>query len=69
MIEIIDLQGGNWTGWTFKNKKDLKDFLQSESCTNSEYSEDEYYNENVDVDLDEYCEMYQIEYVVKEKTK
>ena len=65
MIEIIDLQGGDWTGWTFKNKKELKDFLQEESCNRSEYSEDEYYNVNVDVDLDEYCEMYEIKYVVK----
>jgi len=65
MIEIIDLQGGDLTGWTFKNKKELKDFLQEESCNRSEYSEDEYYNVNVDVDLDEYCEMYEIEYVVK----
>ena len=67
MIEIIDLQGGGWTGWTFKNKKELKDFLQDMTCDTSEYPEDEYYNENVDVDLDEYCEMYQIEYVIKEK--
>ena len=65
MNEIIDLQGGDWTGWTFKNKKELKDFLQEESCNRSEYSEDEYYNVNVDVDLDEYCEMYEIKYVVK----
>ena len=65
MIEIIDLQGGDWTGWTFKNKKELKDFLQEESCNRSQYSEDEYYNENVDVDLDEYCEMFEIKYVEK----
>ena len=65
MIEIIDLQGGDWTGWTFKNKKELKDFLQEESCNRSEYSEDEYYNVNVDVDLDEYCEMFEIKYVEK----
>ena len=65
MIEIIDLQGGDWTGWTFKNKKELKDFLQEESCNRSEYSEDEYYNVNVDVDLDQYCEMFQIKYVEK----
>ena len=63
MIEIIDLQGGDWTGWTFKNKKELKDFLQEESCNRSQYSEDEYYNVNVDVDLDEYCEMFEIKYV------
>ena len=65
MIEIIDLQGGDWTGWTFKNKKELKDFLQEESCNRSQYSEDEYYNVNVDVDLDEYCEMFEIKYVEK----
>ena len=65
MIEIIDLQGGDWTGWTFINKKELKDFLQEESCNRSQYSEDEYYNVNVDVDLDEYCEMFEIKYVEK----
>ena len=65
MIEIIDLQGGDWTGWTFKNKKELKDFLQEESCNRCQYSEDEYYNVNVDVDLDEYCEMFEIKYVEK----
>ena len=67
MIEIIDYGCGNWSDWTFKNKKELKDFLQAMSCDASEYSEDEYYNENVDVDLDEYCDMYQIEYVIKEE--
>ena len=30
-----------------------------------EYSEEEYYKENADVSLDEYCEMYQIKYVEK----
>tara|TARA_R100001530_G_scaffold80287_1_gene56027 strand:+ start:1067 stop:1267 length:201 start_codon:yes stop_codon:yes gene_type:complete len=65
MIEIIDLQDDLWTGETFRNKKELKDFLQEESCNHSEYSEDEYYNENVDVELDEYCEMYEIKYVEK----
>ena len=69
MIEIIDYGCGDWTGWTFKNKKKLKDFLQDMTCDTSEYCKDEYYNENVDVDLDEYCEMYQIEYVIKEETK
>jgi len=65
MIEIIDLQGSDWTGWTFKSKKELKDFLQEESCNVSEYSEEEYYKENADVSLDEYCEIYQIKYVEK----
>jgi hypothetical protein len=65
MIEIIDLQGGDWTGSTFKSKKELKDFLQEESCNVSEYSDEEYYKENADVSLDEYCEMYQIKYVEK----
>jgi len=62
MIVITDLQGGNWTGWTFKSKKDLKNFLQSESCGASGYSDKEYYKVNADVSLDEYCCMYQIEY-------
>ena len=61
MIKIIDYGCGNWSDWTFKNKKELKDFLQAMSCDASEYSEDEYYNEN------EYCEMYQIKYVIKEE--
>ena len=65
MIEIIDSQGDDWTGWTFKSKKELKNFLQEESCNVSEYSEEEYYKENADVSLDEYCEMYQINYIEK----
>jgi hypothetical protein len=39
MIVITDLQGNDWTGWTFKSKKDLKNFLQSESCSASGYSD------------------------------
>jgi hypothetical protein len=62
MIVITDLQGDDWTGWTFKSKKDLKNFLQSESCSVSGYSDKEYYKVNADVSLDEYCCMYQIEY-------
>jgi len=66
MIVITDLQGGGWDDWKFKNKKDLKDFLQAESCNNQGgiggYSEEEYYKINADVSLDEYCEMFQIEY-------
>ena len=65
MIEIIDLQGGYWTGWTFRNKKDLKDFLQEQSCNISGYSDEEYYKVNAHVSLDEYCEMFQIEYEEK----
>ena len=65
MIEIIDSQGDDWTGWTFKSEKELKNFLQEESCNVSEYSEEEYYKENADVSLDEYCEMYQIDYIEK----
>jgi hypothetical protein len=34
MIVITDLQGGGWDDWKFKSKKDLKNFLQSESCNN-----------------------------------
>ena len=65
MIEIIDLQGGYWTGWTFRNKKDLKDFLQEQSCNISGYSDEEYYKVNAHVSLDEYCEMFQNEYEEK----
>ena len=65
MIVITDLQGGGWTGWTFKSKKELKDFLQAESCNNQGvegYSDEEYYKINAAISLDEYCEMFQIEY-------
>ena len=62
MIEIIDLQGGYWTGWTFRNKKDLKDFLQEQSCNISGYSDEEYYKVNAHVTLDEYCDLFEIEY-------
>ena len=65
MIVITDLQGGGWTDWTFKSKKDLKDFLQAESCNVSEYSDEEYYKVNAHVSLDEYCEMYQIKFIQK----
>jgi hypothetical protein len=62
MIVITDLQGGGWDDWKFKSKKDLKNFLQSESCSASGYSDKEYYKVNAHVSLDEYCCMYQIEY-------
>ena len=65
MVVIDDYGCGSWTGFTFKNLKELKDFLQEELCNTSEYSEDEYYNVNVDVSLDEYCEMFQIKYEEK----
>ena len=63
MILINDLQGDDWTGWKFKNKKELKEFLQEESAVSSGFDTiEEYYKENAHVSLDEYCEMYQIEY-------
>jgi hypothetical protein len=62
MIEIIDLQGGYWTGWTFRNKKELKDFLQEQSCNISGYSDEEYYKVNAHVTLDDYCDLFEIEY-------
>ncbi len=63
MIEIIDLQGDDWTGWTFKSKKDLKNFLQEQSAQSNNFdTEEEYLKENAHVSLDEYCEIYQIEY-------
>mgnify|MGYP000990017318 CR=1 FL=1 len=52
MIVITDLQGGGWDDWKFKSKKDLKNFLQSESCSASGYSDKEYYKVNADVSLD-----------------
>ncbi len=67
MVVIDDYGCGSWTGFTFKNLKELKDFLQEEACNNSEYSDDEYYNLNVDVDLDQYCEIFQMKYVIKEE--
>ena len=62
MIEIIDLQGGYWTGWTFRNKKELNDFLQAQSCNISGYSDEEYYKVNAHVTLDDYCDLFEIEY-------
>jgi hypothetical protein len=62
MLTLTDLQGDNWTGWTFRNKKELKDFLISQSISTSGYTDKEYKKENADVSLDEYCEMFQIEY-------
>ena len=44
MIVINDLQGDDWTGWTFKSKKDLKNFLQGESAVTSGFDTiEEYY--------------------------
>ena len=65
MIEIIDLQDDLWTGETFKSKKELRDFLASDCCYRSGYSDEEYYKLNAHVSLDEYCEMYEIKYVEK----
>ena len=63
MIEIIDLQGDDWTGWTFKSKKDLKNFLQGESAQSSNFdTEEEYLKANAHVTLDEYCDLFEIGY-------
>jgi hypothetical protein len=66
MIVITDLQGGGWDDWKFKNKKELKNFLQSESCSASGYSDKEYYKVNAHVSLDELIENDCLGYEIKE---
>ena len=60
---IVEITSDDWTGWTFKSKKDLKNFLQEQSAQSSNFdTEEEYLKENAHVTLDEYCDLFEIEY-------
>ena len=62
MIIIID-QDYMWDGRTFESKKELKEFLQEQSAKSHNFdTEEEYYEENAHVSLNDYCDLFQIEY-------
>jgi len=62
LVVEIDNQGGR-TCRTYKSKNHLRKFLQRESCSNSYYSDENYYKHNGHISLEEYLEIFQCSFI------
>jgi hypothetical protein len=61
MIVLKDLDA-IWDGLIFKDKAELKEFLQSEDAESNNLTQEEYQKENGHISLNELCDLFGVEY-------